>query len=544
MNKSERNIYCGESSYGMVSTASRPATEAGVQILKKGGNAIDAACAAAFCIGVTEPQASGIGGQSMALVYLNKENRIFALDGSSRAPFGIQPYMIPDKPVKVGIRSTTVPSTPATLGYMQQKYGKLTLAEILEPAIIAAREGFSVTQLQNGMLYREEELLKKDPSITKNFFASGRPKEVGDIICQPELAKCLEQMANSGWQDFYVGKIGRRLLKDMENRGGFISATDLSQIPLPVEREVLTSAYRDYVIHTFPPPGAGRVLVLLLNILESFESKKLDLEDPVGANIFALAFRMALSDRERMPIHPDYYLQTVNSLMTNTDYAKELAQRIYQIGRFSFPGRFTPPITSGETTHLSVCDKDGNCVGITQSIELVFGSKTMAKGLGFFYNNYMSAYNYNNITHPYYLVPGGKPWSSVAPTLLFKDNKPRYLLGSPGSERISTSLAQVITRLVDQKMNLASAISAPRFHASAKGQLQIELARFSPKVLEALAQTGFQIKKRGAYSFYLGCVQGIEMPNSQGDKYYGVADLRRDGSAKGPKYILNEGEKS
>lgn len=537
MNILERKIYCGESPNGMVSTASKQATEAGVEILRKGGNAIDAACAAAFCLGVTEPQASGIGGQSMALVYLAKDKRVFALDGSSRAPFGIQPYMIPDTPVKIGIRSTTVPSTPATLGYMQQKYGKLNIADILEPSINAAREGFIVTPLQSTLLRREEESLRKDTSITKNFFINGKVKEVGEIIRQPELAKTLEQMADYGWQDFYIGKIGRRILKDMENRGGFFSATDLSQIPLPIERDVLTSTYRDLTIHTFPPPGAGRVLVLLLNILESFESKELDPEDSVGASIFALAFRMALSDRQKMPIHPDYYLQTVSKWMTNKEYAKELAHRIYQIGKFSFPDSFTPPATSGETTHLSVCDKDGNAVGITQSIELVFGSKTMAKGLGFFYNNYMSAFNYNNITHPYYLVPGGKPWSSVAPTLIFQDNRPRYLLGSPGSERISTSLAQVITRLVDQKMNLAKAISAPRFHSSANGQLQIEKSRFSPKVLEALARLGFDIKKRGAYSFYLGCVQGIELPTNIGGKFYGVADLRRDGSAKGPNII-------
>ena len=540
MKSADREIYCGESAFGMVSTASKQATEAGVKILEKGGNAIDAACAAGFCLGVTEPQASGLGGQSMALIYLAQEDRVFALDGSSRAPFGIQPHKNSKTPLKIGIKSTTVPSTPATLGYMQHKYGKLSLAEVMEPSIIAAQEGFIVSPLQHRMICKEEELLRQDPCIYKNYFRNGKPKEAGDVIRQLELAQCLAQLAEAGWQDFYIGNIGSRIVQDMEKRGGLISSTDLSQIPQPVEREVLTSNYRDYTVHTFPPPGAGRVMALLLNILENFPSEVLDPEDPVGATIFSLAFRMALSDRQRMPIHPDYYMQTVNKWMTDKDYAKEMAERINQIGHFSFPEKFSPPATSGETTHLSVSDSEGNCVGITQSIELVFGSKTMADGLGFFYNNYMSAFDYKNITHPFYLVPGGRPWSSVAPTLLFHQGKPRYLLGSPGSERISTSLAQVISRIVDKRMDLASAIAAPRFHASAKGLLQIEKDRFSPKVIEALQQTGFTIMKRGAYSFYLGCVQGVELPLQTDEKFYGVADLRRDGSAKGPSFSIKQ----
>ncbi|ABR49864.1 gamma-glutamyltransferase [Alkaliphilus metalliredigens QYMF] len=539
MKSSERKISSSESPLGMVSTASKQATEAGVKILKKGGNAIDAAVASAFCIGVTEPQASGLGGQSMVLVYLEEGKRVFALDGSSRAPFGIQPHKTPKTAIKTGLKSTTVPSTPATLGYMHEKYGKLSLATVMEPAILAAEEGFVVSQLQYELMSKHAELLRQDPLILKNYFKDHEPIEVGGIIRQPELAKCLIRMAEAGWHDFYIGSIGNKIVQDMEKRDGLISFTDLSQIPQPVEREVLTSSYRDYEIHTFPPPGAGRVLVQLLNILENFPPDMLNTADPAGATIFALAFRMALTDRQRMPMHPDYYLQTVNKMMTDKTYAQELSDRIHQIGKFSFPELFKPPITSGETTHLSVSDNEGNSVGITQSIELVFGSKTMADGLGFFYNNYMSAFDYKNMAHPFYLLPGGKPWSSVAPTLLFHQGKPKYLLGSPGSERISTTLAQVISRLVDGGMDLPSAIAAPRFHSSHAGVLQIEKSRFDPKVLETLEQTGFSIKNRGAYSFYLGCVQGISIPQGQGELFCGVADPRRDGTAKGPKYLSN-----
>lgn len=530
----KKAISSAKSDFGMVSTASKAATEAGVKMLEKGGNAIDAAVAAALCLGVTEPQASGIGGQSMALLYLQEEKRSFVLDGSSRAPFNIQPKKTPDKKLKLGLPSSTVPSTPATLGYMQENYGKLTFAEVLEPAIVAAQEGFVVTELIHKLMKKEAEHLRKDPTIFKNFFEHNEPVQIGKLVRQPELAECLKTMAQSGWEDFYMGSIGDQIVSDMQNRGGLITAADLHQIPIPVEREVLSSSYRGYDICTFPPPGAGRVLVQILNTLEGFPSDILNPEEPLGAAISALAFRYALSNRKKVPIHPDYYLQTVNRMMSDKGYGSELAKRIHDICTSSLHDDYAPPPHSGETTHLSVVDKEGNAVGITQSIELVFGSKTMATGLGFFYNNYMSAFIYKDMTHPYYLLPGGKPWSSVAPILLFKDGSPRFLLGSPGSSRISTCLAQVITRLIDKDDQLDSAIAAPRFHSTDNGKLLIEGERFDQEVIEALKQTGFQIRKKLPYSFYLGCVQGVQIPLKDGESFFGVADPRRDGTAQGP----------
>ncbi|ADU30551.1 Gamma-glutamyltransferase [Evansella cellulosilytica DSM 2522] len=529
-----KDQYEGFGNHGMVSTASKYATDAGVEMLERGGNAIDAAVAAALCLGVSEPQASGLGGQSMALISLQKEKRIFALDGSSRAPFIIQPNKNPKKPIKYGLRSSTVPSTPATLGYMQERYGKLPFKETVQPAIRAAREGIEITNLIHRLIVREEEYLRKDKTIYKNYFKNDDPLEVGDILKQPELAHCLSTLAEEGWRDFYTGSIGEKIIEDMQRRDGLISLTDLNQIPLPVERDVLKSNYRDYDIYTFPPPGAGRVLVQILNTLEGFEPQILDPDTPTGAVISALAFRFALNYRQRMPIHPDYYLQSINKILIDKAYSVEIASRIKEIFDVALKDVFPPPPTSGETTHLSVVDKDGNAIGITQSIELVFGSKKMADGLGFFYNNYMSAFEYKNMAHPYYLLPGRRPWSSVAPVLICKNDHPVYLLGSPGSSRISTTLAQVITRLIDKGEGLATAIAAPRFHASDLGELHIEKKRFKREVIDALSLSGFELKKREAYSFYLGCVQGVQIPTTNDEKFYGVADPRRDGTAKGP----------
>lgn len=520
----ERQARTARSPYGMVSAGTRQAAEAGAQMLESGGNAVDAAVAAAFSVGVTEPQASGLGGQTMALLYLAEPRKSLAIDGSSRAPFAINPMRLPDKPRTVGLKSATVPSTPATLGYLQQHFGKLKLAEVLQPSIQAAAEGFEVTALLHKMIRREMENLQKDPLAVKRFFSDGKPLAAKKRLVQPELAGCLRRLADEGWEAFYQGRIGQAILDDMQARGGLLTRVDLSQVPLPQERPVLEGRYRTYRLATFPPPGAGRALVEILNILEDFEPGELGLDDPRTYVILAHVFQNALRDRDQRPVDPDLYLQTKKKRMTDKRYAERISGRIRKI---------MPP--RGETTHLCAADAEGNVVGITQSIELVFGSKRMNPEYGFFYNNYMNTFEYQDMAHPYYLLPGAEPWSSVAPTILFSKKTPFLLLGSPGSERIATSLAQVIMRMVDAGEPLDQAIAAPRLHAGKGGRIQIEKKRFDPRVLAALEEAGFAIKRRGAYSFYLGCVQAIQLPLTRKDEFLGVADPRRDGDAVGPQ---------
>ena len=528
-----------KSRFGMVSTASRVATDAGVEMLEKGGNAVDAAVASAFCLGVTEPQASGLGGQSMVFLHLagGEKPQTFALDGSSRAPFGINPNRLPAQPLKLGIEATTVPSTPATLGYLLEAHGTLPLETVLTPSITAAREGFVVSALQHNLLVRESERLK-DETVRAMYYKNGRPLNAGDVVLQPELAACLERMAREGWRDFYLGGIGEGIIKDMEQRRGLITRADLSQIPFPIKRDVLWGSYRGYGLATFPPPGAGRALVQVLNTLEPFSSEDLTPGSSLFAVLLAMAFRAALMNSERFPIDPALYPQLADKWMVDKESARRIAARMKDLVSYVNGEHFLPPPTSGETTHLSVADAYGNIVGITQSIELVFGAKTMASGLGFFYNNYMSAFEYKNMMHPCYLVPGGRPWSSVAPTLLYRENgQPFIMLGSPGSERISTSLAQVIIRVIDAGQDLASAVEAPRLHAGSTGKVMIEKRSFHPEVVQALTQVGFQVTRRGAYSFYLGCVQAVEIPEFPEGVYTGVSDPRRDGSARGPQFL-------
>jgi len=527
------------SSYGMVSTASPYATEAGVKILQKGGNAVDAAVAAAFCLGVSEPQASGLGGQSMVLLHHHPNGSpvTIALDGSSRAPFGIDPNNIPQKPLKIGILSTTVPSTPATLGYLLDTYGTMSLSEILEPAVEAAEKGFKLTSLQHRLVVRESEKLE-DEAVRAIFFNNGRPLSAGEIVRQPQLAKSLRRLADAGWQDFYLGETSAKIIEDMQNRGGLISLADLHQVPLPVQREALAETYRDYSLATFPPPGAGRALIQILKSLEHFEPEELVPDTPLYYLLLAMVFRSALMYRENDPIDPALFPQFVEKRMVDKKSAETIALRIRSLLQYIDYSQYSPPATSGETTHLSVADSRGNAVGITQSIELVFGAKTFSGDLGFFYNNYMSAFNYKNMMHPNYLIPGGRPWSSVAPTLILREGgKPYLMLGSPGSERISTCLAQVITRIIDSGQSLAEAVNAPRIHAGSSGRVAIEKRGYRPEVVELLGRAGFQVKSRGSYSFYLGSIQAVELPETYGGTFKGVSDPRRDGSAAGPDRI-------
>lgn len=529
-----REPLVARSHWGMVCSASETATRAGVAMLERGGNAIDAAVAASLCLGVTEPAASGLGGQSMALIHLAEPRRTIALDGSSRAPFAVNPMNLPKGPIRTGLEASTVPSTPAVLGYMLERYGKLELANVLEPAIRAASDGFQVTPLLSTLIKKEMEELGKDRLAASRFLEEGRPLAAGRLLVQPELAACLERLATDGWKDFYLGSIADEILRDMADRGGLLSVADMRQIPIPQERPVLEGRYRKLRLATFPPPGAGRALVEILNILETFDPEEIDLGRPGAHLILAQVFMHVLRDRDQRPVDPDLYLQTRKKRMIDKRHAERVAERIRRLLPAPPPGS-PPPTRSGETTHLCAADAEGNVVGITQSIELVFGSRRMHPSLGFLYNNYMNTFDYKDMTHPYYLLPGASPWSSVAPTLLFRQRMPLLSLGSPGSERIATSLAQVITRVVDMGQDLGRAIESPRLHASTAGVVQIEKKRFDPEVLGALTRSGFRIRRRGAYSFYLGCVQAIRLPLSRREDFVGVADPRRDGGALGPE---------
>ena len=501
---------------GMIATQHWLATEAGVEMLEAGGNAFDAAVAAAFALGVCEPAASGLGGQTMVLAYLGDERRTIALDGSSRAPNRVVPGELPRDEQLRGHRATTVPSTPAVLDYVRARHGRLPLARILEPSVRLARDGVPVTELLRRLTRRERKGLRNG-SAASVFLRGDKALPTGSLLQQPALATTLQRLAKKGVEDFYTGRIARAMHADMRKHDGLLHRDDLAQIPWPIERRPISCRFRGLRVHTFPPPGAGQTLAQILRLLDAVPERLRDLDSNKGAVALAEIIRRGLLDRRDRPFDPSFFPQIDERQRLSDAYTQLVSKQITKRVK-----------SGGETTHLSVMDGDGNAVALTQSIERVYGSFEVCPDLGFLYNNYMSAFEYEDITHPYYLRPNAVPWASVAPTIAFRGRRPLLAIGSPGSERIASSVAQVMARLGTQSP--LDAVSAPRLHCSLQGKVSFEASRMRSDLPRRLERLGFELDPREPFAFYLGCVQ-LVMRSRSG--FVGVADPRRDGSAAG-----------
>lgn len=506
------------SRHGMAATANFNATAVAVGILEKGGNAIDAAAAAAFALGVCEPAASGLGGQTMILYHNAELGKTIALDGSSRAPHRIEPGELSKTKRLRGHAASTVPSTLAVLAYALNTYGSFELDTILKPSIGLAQKGYKVTELQNSLTRRELKHLKNG-SASQFFLKNNKPYSIGAIFKQPVLASTLKKIAENGVEEFYQGSIAQIIHNDMVENDGLIRDDDLAQIPWPIERKPLSCRFNGKQVLTFGEPGAGRTLVEMLNVVSHFPKTMLNPDTPEGALNLCEIIRRANIDRRDRPFDPNFYPQVQGKQMLKKEYGKFIAEQI----KTRFKGK-------GETTHLSVMDKFGNVVALTQSIERVYGSFAASPNLGFLYNNYMSAFDYDDISHPNYLRPAAVPWASVAPTIVMKNKKPYLAIGSPGSERITSAIMQVLLRLNYQSPY--DAVSAPRLHCSIGGRVSMEASRMRDDIPHLLEKHGYNVDMRDPYSFYLGCVQLVV---HEGEEFIGVADPRRDGSAGGPK---------
>jgi gamma-glutamyltranspeptidase/glutathione hydrolase len=504
----------------MVSTQHHRATEVGIQILESGGNAVDAAVASAFALGVCEPAASGLGGQTMMIIFDAASRKRTALDGSSRAPNRAVPRRLSPEDIRRGYKAATVPSTPATLEYALRQYGTLPLKRILEPVIDLAENGYHISMLQRKLTLRERRHLRAG-SAGPLFLIDGRKTPpAGYRFKQPALASTLRRLSRRGIGDFYTGRIARAIHSDMVRNEGLIRRDDLAQIPWPMVRKPVRGRFGPLSVHTMPPPGAGRTLIEMFNILARIPATMRDIDTPVGAVALANVIRQAYLDRRDRPFDPNFYQQVDERHMLDPDYAAKIARRIRRRIR-----------TAGETTHLSVMDRHGNAVALTQSIERVYGACVATPELGFLYNNYMSAFEHEDFTHPYHLRPNAVPWASVAPAIIFRGRRPWLAIGSPGSERIASSIVQVVLRLLDGD-SLYEAIEAPRLHCSLSGKVSLEAERMDAQIRPALERFGFDIDEREAYAFYLGCVQAVMF---DGRRFRGVADPRRDGAAGGPR---------
>ncbi len=526
---------CVVTNRGIISSAFPQATAAGVEMLEEGGNAIDAACAVGLALGVCEPQGSGLGGQSLGLVHF--QGRSFAIDGSSRVPsLAHRSSLSSDADCRLGHRATTVPSTLATFGWLNRQYGKLDWPTLVEPAIRFARRGYPITPLQSALQTRElKNFLAVDSRSGARYFLKNgcEPFSPGDLFQQSDLASVLEAIAREGVEAFYHGDIAGQIDADMRAHEGFLRAEDLAFIPWPIERKPLARRYRGLLLKTMPPPGSGRTLLLVLMILNHLESKFVGGRTPSRYHFVAEAFRKAFLQRLDRPFDANSYPQIREKAMLSRRLAREVAMTIADEMDVTLPMEDVVGEDIGETTHFSVMDAEGNAVTITQSIELVYGSKAAAAGLGFLYNNYMLALELENPAHPYYLRPNAVPWSSAAPTIVFREKRPWLAVGSPGSERIFSTIGQFLLRVIDGSDPIDRAMVEPRFHCTIGGTLSLENDRFDPQVVDHLRKLGYSIREREPFAFYHGCIQATLMRQT-GPGFQGVADARRDGTAGGP----------
>ena len=527
-----------EGKTGMVASAHPLSSKIGLEILKKGGNAVDAAVATAFGLGVAEPNASGLGGGGFILIYLARTKEVITLDYREMAPLKASPDMyrltpqgkVVDDEITVGHKAVAVPGTLAGLTLALSTYGTMSLKEIMAPAIQLAEEGYPVSKTLNGLMKENYDKISKFPAAAQIYLKDGLPYEIGDKIYLKDLAKTYRLIADKGPDVFYKGEIAEAIEKEMKGSGkGLIAREDLAAYR-PVFRTPVRGSYRGYeIISMFPPSSGGTHVIQLLNILEGYDLAGLGHNTPASLHLMAEAMKRVFADRSKYMGDPDFVQVPVKGL-TSKKYAEELRKGIsLEKGAEKLPPGNPVPYESGGTSHLSVVDKDGNLVALTQTINYFFGSGVLVPGTGILLNNEMDDF----VPKPGALnsiEPRKRPLSSMSPTLVLKDGKPLLSIGSPGATRIISALAQILVNIIDHRMNIQEAIEAARIHCMT-GEIFME-SRIPKDVQQALINKGHKVTVRQDFDLYFGGAQGVMIDPKTG-ALYGGADPRRDGFAIG-----------
>ncbi len=524
---------------GMVASAHPLASQAGMDVLRRGGNAVDAAVAAALTLNVVEPSASGIGGGAFLLIRA-ADGTSEVIDARERAPAAATPGLFYQNGqlnkdwVNHGGRSVAVPGAVAGYALATERFGKAEWSTLFEAAIQYAREGFAISEKLAGYISSEQETLCRYPATAAIFLPEGLPMEPGQILRNPDLAATLERLAQEGSQAFYQGEMARAIIGAVTADGGVMAPGDLTAYQV-FSRRPVRGSYRGYEILSTPPPSSGGThLLQILSILENFDVKQLGHNSPPYIHTLAEAMKWAYADREKYMADPDFVEVPVEKII-DKGYAARVAARISaeKAAESVYPGWSEDPSKPGNTSHLCVVDQWGNVVSMTQTINHWFGSKIVVPGYGFLLNDEMADFSFEEGSVN--SVQAGKcPLSSMSPSIVLKEGKPVMAVGTPGGTRIITALAQVVMNVLDFGMSMDEAIEAPRFHCSSTGgraaSLDVE-SRISPATLEALEKLGHKVEVRGAYDVYFGGAHGILI--SQDGRLIGGADSRRDGVCAG-----------
>lgn len=523
---------------GMVASVDAMATQAGVDILKQGGNAVDAAVAVGYALAVTHPQAGNLGGGGFMLLR-TKDGATTAIDFREMAPAGATRDMFLDEQgnpdSKKSLTSPLASGTPGTVAGLSlalEKYGSLPLNSVVRPAIKLAQEGFIVNdELADDLKTYGSEVLPHHENSKAIFWKDGEPLKKGDKLVQQDLANSLTMIAENGPDAFYKGEIARQIAQQMQQNGGLITTDDLAAYQA-VERTPVSGEYRGYQIFSMPPPSSGGIhIVQILNILENFDMKKYGFGSADAIQIMAEAEKYAYADRSEYLGDPDF-VNVPWQALTSKAYAKSIAGQI-DINKAKPSSEIRPgklaPYESDQTTHFSVVDKDGNAVAVTYTLNTTFGTGIVAGNTGILLNNQMDDFSAKpGVPNVYGLVggeanavgPKKRPLSSMSPTIVVKDGKTWLVTGSPGGSRIITTVLQMVVNTIDFGMNVAEATNAPRFHHQwLPDELRVEKG-FSPDTLKLLEQKGQKVALKEA----MGSTQSI-MVGPDGE-LYGASDPR------------------
>lgn len=516
-------------------------SQVGAEIMKKGGNAVDAAVAMGFALGVCEPFTSGLGGGGIATIHM-KDGSNYFIDFREVAPAlaTLDKYVDekgePNGNTKKGGLASGVPGECAGLLYMLEKYGTMTRAEVMAPAIRIANEGFTVSTYCANAINDAYQTAQEFPEMQKVYWdENDLPYGEGAVINNPDLAKTLQKISDEGVDAFYKGEIGQAMVDTLKEYDGVMTMEDLAKYTV-LEHEPVEGEYRGYKIISSPPPSSGGThLIEILNILENYDIGSMKINSPEYVHTFTEAFKLAFADRAKYMADTAFTDVPLDGL-TSQKYADERAKKIDPEKAMEEAAPDDPTLFEHtDTTHFSVGDIDGNCVAITKTINYYFGSGVMVKGCGFMMNNQMDDFSTDKDSVNV-IEPGKKPLSSMSPTVVLKpDGTPFMVTGTPGGSRIFSSVAQTISRVIDHKMTLLDAICVPKiWNCSNKNKLDYEKNlkgyeeyALTDETIAKLTEMGHGEIKTAAS----GSVNSI-IYNDDGT-ITGVGDPRQDGKAVG-----------
>ena len=529
------------STKAMATASKYEVSQVGAEIMSKGGNAVDAAVAMGFALGVCEPFTSGLGGGGLATIH-TAEGENFFIDFREVAPAAATLDLYVDASgenngnTKEGGLASGVPGEVAGLLYLLEHHGTMSREEVMEPAIRIANEGFTVSAYCANAISDAYEKTQKFPEMSKVYLdENGLPWEEGSVITNPDLGKALQLIADQGADVFYKGEIGEAMVATLAKYDGVMTMDDLAGYEVH-ELKPVTGDYRGYTVISSPPPSSGGThLIEILNILENFDMASMEVNSAEYVHLFAETFKLAFADRAKYMADTNFVTVPLGGL-TSQAYADKRAQDIdLNVAMEQAAPDDPSPYEHTDTTHFSVADVDGNCVAITKTINYYFGSGVMVDGYGFMMNNQMDDFSTDSESVNK-IEPGKKPLSSMSPTVVLKpDGSPFLVLGTPGGSRIFSGVAEVISRVIDSKMDLHTAISVPKiWNCSNKNNLQYENPlkgyeqyALTDETIAKLTEMGHGELKTAASGAFQ-CIMFMD-----DGTLYGTADPRQDGKAVG-----------